>query len=148
MPSPSDWAKCEHELGRELPADFKTIINTSGALALGSCWLRNPIAPPIAELSRAALIREYLIFGEIAKEMLNIDFFPELGGWIEVAYMDRVLFMLKPTGDEIVIVHLGVWEVFETASSFSDLIWSIYNDRSLYGGLGESIWHRKNGLFG
>ena len=147
-PTQSDWEKCEHELGREVPNDYKTIINTTGAPSFGDCWLRNPAVTSHLALSRTALIREELIFGPMAKEMLNIDLYPELGGWIELAHANRVLFMLKPTGDEIVIADLGGWEVYETGATFSALICTIFEDRNLYLELGESIWRKRKSLFG
>lgn len=148
IPTQADWEKCEQELGREVPNDYKTIINTSGAPSLGRCWLRNPAVTSHLALSRTALIREELIFGQMAKEMLNIDFYPEIGGWIELAFMDRVFFMLKPTGNEIVIADLGVWEIYETGMTFSALMWSLFEDRNLYDELGESIWRKSKSLFG
>jgi hypothetical protein len=148
IPTPDDWEKCEQELGREVPNDYKTIINTSGAPSLGRCWLRNPAVTSHLALSRTALIREELIFGPMAKEMLDIDLYPELGGWIELAFMDRVLFMLKPTGDDIVIADLSGWEIYETGMTFSALMWSLFEGRNLYDELGESIWRKSKSLFG
>lgn len=147
-PTPDDWEKCEQELGREVPHDYKTIINVTGAPSLGACWLRNPAVTSHLALSRAALLREELIFGPMAKEMLDIDLYPELGGWIELAFMDRVLFMLKPTGDDIVIADLSGWEIYETGMNFSALIWSIFGNRNLYHDLGESMWRKRKSLFG
>jgi hypothetical protein len=94
------------------------------------------------------LIREELIFGNMAKEMLNLDFYPEIGGWIQLAHSDKNFFMLRPTGDDIMLVSLSGWEVFETKLSFTELIWALFEDRTLYGELGASIWNNGKPLFG
>jgi hypothetical protein len=148
LPQPEDWARAEQDLGREVPPDYKALINQTGAQSLGHCFLRNPAEKDRICLSRIALIREELIFGHMAKEMLNLEFYPEIGGWIQLAYSDREFFMLRPTGDDIMLVSLSGWEVFETKMSFTELLWSLFEDRTLYGGLGSSIWHKGKPLFG
>jgi hypothetical protein len=148
IPDSSDWIRCESELGRSIPEDYKTIINKTGAHSMGRCMLRNPALTSHFSLSRNALLREQLIFGQMAKEMLDIVFYPEIGGWIQLAYVDRELFMLKPTGEAIVWVSLSGWETIETNMTFSEFIWTIFENRHLYGDLGYSIWRGTNVLFG
>lgn len=147
-PQPADWARAEQELGREIPQDYKTLLNQTGAHSLGHCFLRSPTENERISLSRAELTREELIFGEMAKEMLDLDFYPEIGGWIQLAYCDREFFMLPPTGDEIMLVSLSLWKVHETKLTFTELIWSLYEDRTLYDNLGASIWFKGRPLFG
>lgn len=84
----------------------------------------------------------------MAKEMLGVELYPELGGLIQLAYMDRVFFMIKSSGDHIVVVDLGAWEIHETTMCFSDLILRLFEERSLFQSLGESIWHESKLLFG
>jgi hypothetical protein len=147
-PQPADWARAEQELGREIPQDYKTLLNQTGAHSLGHCFLRSPTENERISLSRAELTREELIFGEMAREMLNLDFYPEIGGWIQLAYCDREFFMLRPTGDDIMYVSLSLWEVHETRLTFTELIWSLFADRTLYDNLGSSIWIKGRPIFG
>lgn len=150
LPEEKDWVECERELGREIPQDYKSLVAATGNLSIGRCWLRNPSDKSAvnASLSRAALGREYAIFGGMMKEMLNIDMYPEIGGWIQLANVDREFFMIKPSGDAIMIVSLSSWVVWDTAMGFTELMWELFNRRSLYGNLGGQIWHRGSSFFG
>ena len=147
-PQRADWSRAEQELGREIPQDYKTLLSKTGAHSLGHCQLRNPADDHGPSLSRAALTREELIFGDMAREMLNLDFYPEIGGWIQLAYCDREFFMLPPTGDDIMLVSLSLWKVHETRLTFTELMWSLFEDRTLYDNLGASIWHKGRPMFG
>ena len=147
-PQPADWARAEEELGREIPQDYKTLLNKTGAYSLGHCFLRSPTENERIALSRAELTREELIFGEMAREMLNLDFYPEIGGWIQLARADREFFMLRPTGDDIMLVSLSLWKVFETKLSFTELIAAVFADRTLYDNLGSTIWLKGRPMFG
>lgn len=56
--------------------------------------------------------------------------------------------MLSCRGDSIVICDRGSWETFDTNLIFSDLIWSLFTNRTQYDELGLAIWRSSKELFG
>jgi hypothetical protein len=150
VPTSHDWEVIEKAIDRTIPPDYKAIVEHTGGSSMGRCTLRNP-APQdniYVALSHAALSRVHLLWNEMVTEELQIELYPEPAGWIQLAVVDRNYFMLKPEGDEIVIVSISGWEVIETGVTFSELMWSMFLDRELYDGLGRSIWHHSDQVFG
>lgn len=150
VPTSQDWEIIEKAIGRSIPSDYKAIVEHTGGSSMGRCTLRNP-APQdniYVALSHAALSRVHLLWSEMLTEELQIELYPEPAGWIQLAVVDRNYFMLKPEGDEIVMVSISGWEVIETGMTFSELIRSMFLNRELYDGLGDSIWRDSDQLFG
>lgn len=150
VPQAKDWVAIESVIQRSIPGDYKAIVEHTGGESIGCCFIRNPAEQNniFVALSRAALEREHILMGEIAMEKVGIALYPEPNGWVQLARKDQVYFMLKPEGDDIAIVDLSGWEVYEPRLTFSELMWTMFNDRKLFGGLGVSIWSDSQQFFG
>lgn len=150
VPDAKDWHLIESAIGRLIPTDFKTIVEYTGGSRMGHCGIRNPAVHDniYNTLSHSALLRLQLLDGEMAVENLNIGLYPEPSGWVQLAFVDREYFMLKPEGDDIAIVSFSGWEVIEPGMTFAELMWAMFSDRELFGGLGGSIWHDSDRIFG
>jgi hypothetical protein len=150
VPTVSDWNTIETVIGRPIPQDYKTILEHTGGCSIGHCFVRNPAVQDNIHmaLSRAPLIREHIIMNEMAMELLNIELYPEPAGWVQLARMDRVYFMLKPEGDDIAIADFSGHELLEPGMTFAQLMWTLFNDRKLFDELGTSIWHASDQFFG
>lgn len=150
VPTLADWQGIEKLIGRPIPADFKAILERTGGEVMGHCWMRNPAEKDniYIALSHAALMRDQALEGEVALEEFRIALYPEVGGWVQIARIDRNWLMLKPEGDDIAIVSFSGWEIFETDLTFAELMWTMFNERSLYDELGASNWHESDRFFG
>lgn len=150
VPTADDWATFESAIGRPIPEDFKQIVQHTGAANMGRCYLRNPAERTniALTLNEAALKREHIVWNDIVSEMMGVTWFPEPSGLIQLAHVGSVSFMLSHSGDSIFICDRSVWETFETNMIFSDLIWSLFTDRSQFGELGVTIWRSSKELFG
>jgi|GEM_PF-6928685 len=150
LPIVADWEKFEMEVGRSVPTDFKQLIEQTGSTSIGYCWLRNPAERENIglALTKAALIREHILWNDIVFKMMGVRLFPEPDGLIQLAHIDSISFMLSYQSDNIVICDRGSWEIFESNLIFTDLILSLFTDRTQYDDLGFSIWHSSKELFG
>ena len=117
---------------------------------MGCCYLRNPAERNNVSLalSEAALKREHIVWNDIVFDMMGVNLFPEPFGLIQLAHVGGVSFLLNYCDDGIVICDRSIWEISETGKLFSDLIWSIFTDRTQYGDLGLNIWRSSKELFG
>jgi hypothetical protein len=150
VPTAEDWMSIEMLIGRPIPADFKAILQRTGGEAIGRCWMRNPAEKDniYIALSHAALMRLQVLEGEVALEEFRIALYPEIGGWVQLASIDRNWLMLKPEGDDIAIVDFSGWEIHESGMTFAELMWAMFSDRTLYDELGASNWHESRQFFG
>ena len=150
LPIADDWSIFEAAVGRSVPDDFRQIVEHTGGANMGCCYLRSPAERNniALALTEVALKREHIVWNDIVSEMMGVTWFPEPGGLIQIAHVGGVSFMLSYRGDSIVICDRGSWETFETNLSFSDLIWSLFTDRTQYDELGFTIWRSSNELFG
>lgn len=99
-------------------------------------------------LTEAAMKREHIVWNDIYSEMMGATLFPEPGGLIQLAHVESISFMLSDRGNNMVICDRGSWETFETNLIFSDLIWSLFTNRTQYDELGVTIWRSSKELFG
>ena len=133
-----------------MPEDYKRIVEHTGGAYMGCCLLRNPAERTnmYVTLSVAALHREHILWNEMTMERMGVSWFPESEGLIQLAMVNRTFFMLSSDGDTIVICDCGSWETFGSNLSFSELMWSLFQDRNQLDGLGDAIWRHSKRLFG
>ena len=150
LPTENDWFIFEAAVGRSVPDDFKRIVERTGGTSMGCCYLRNPAEDNniALALTESALKREHVVWNDILSEMMGVTLFPEPDGLIQLAHFEAVSFMLSYSGDCITICDRGSWETFETNLIFSDLIWSLFTDRTQYDELGVAIWRSSENIFG
>jgi hypothetical protein len=150
VPTVEDWASIEKSIGRAIPKDYKAIMERTGGESIGHCWPHNPAEREniCVAFSHAVLVREQILTAEMAMEKLKIELYPEPGGWIQLAKLDDTDFMLRPTGDDIVIADYGSWELHQPGMTFSELMWAMFEDRELFDGLGASNWRNSKEFFG
>ena len=150
VPTAADWQKAEELIGRPIPTDFKTILEHTGGEVIGHCWMRNPAEKDniYIALSHAALMRLQVLEGEVALEEFRIALYPETGGWIQLASIDRNWLMLKPKGDDIAVLSFSGWEIVEPGMTFAELMLAMFNDRTRFNELGASNWHDSDQFFG
>jgi hypothetical protein len=150
VPTGDDWIAFEAAAGRPVPEDFKQIVEHTGGANMGRCYLRNPAERTniALALTEAALKREHIVWNDIVLEMMGATWFPEPSGLIQLAHFDGVSFMLGYSADNIIICDRSAWEIFESKLTFSDLIWTLFTDRSQYVEFGSAIWGSSKELFG
>lgn len=149
VPSAINWSDVEIALGRSIPDDFKKIVQRTGGCPMGACYLRNPaeVDNIFISLSHGGLMLVYSQVGNIARERLGVVLYPEPGGLLSIAFVDSTYFCIEGEKDEIVILDLLGAGVCHTGLRFADLMMTMFTDRDLYDGLGETIWGTGDSVF-
>ena len=153
-PRQHHWDQLHAALGWELPADFRSFINTTGGRPMGHQFGRldfyNPGSTGFLSLTKANLAR-FRSGYEMPAEHCGLRLFPDDFGMVPLAQADKQCLMLDYgyEGQEVLLVDFSLIdvEVQHTKLPFADLIRNIYDDRAAFGGLGHLLWEAEDSLF-
>ena len=128
-PSEKNWLAVEAEIGLQFPPDYKALLCALGEGEFGfGLKLSNPCSSGDYRLSKANLIihREPIIDLE---DKLGFPLYPNKGGHVVVASIDRQDFYLKPTGkrlEKLVWLDVDMEEMRELDCTVSQFIHDLY----------------------